>query len=144
VIPVWVQRVPAIWIAVIQGVDPRMPAGAVSISVNEAHHVVGGGPLPLEVARAWIQGADVELPSDASPELQAIAHRLRTMLPELCRPFEPKVGADFGLPRTGAAMAACPGIPSLAQLSEAVMDTHPDGVPRLSYEARLLRALTGL
>lgn len=143
-IPLWVQRMPAIWIATVQGLDPRMPTGATVLSLVQAHAVVAGDPLPLDVARAWIQGADVEHAEDASAEVRALAHRLRVMLPDICRPFEAKVGADFGMPRAGATMAATPGIPDLHQLADAVVDIHPDGVPRLSHEARLLRALGGL
>lgn len=143
-IPVWVQRMPAIWIAAIQGMDPRMPTGAVVIDLDHARQLAAGGSVPLAVARAWIQGADVEHPEDASAEVRTLAHRLRLVLPEACRPFTAKVAADFGLPRIGAVIAATPNVPTLAQLADAVADTHPDGVPRLSHEARLLRALCGL
>lgn len=143
-IPVWVQRMPSIWIAAISGMDPRMPTGAVVLSLDDARALAAGAPLPIEVARAWIQGADVEHPDDASAEVRTLAHRLRLLLPEACRPFTAKVAADFGLPRTGAVLAATPTVPTLPQLAEAVADTHPDGVPRLSQEARLLRALSGL
>ena len=111
---------------------------------SHVHALLEGSPLPIEVARAWVQGADVEHAEDAPAEIRTLAHQLRVLLPEACRPFEGKVGADFGMPRAGAAMAATPGIPTLQQLTEAVLDVHPDGQPRLSHEARLLRALGGL
>jgi hypothetical protein len=144
VIPVWVQRVPSIWIAVIQGLDPRMPPGAISLQIPQVRQLLESGTAPVSVARAWIQGADVEHPDDASSEVRALANRLRVMLPEACRPYVTKVGADFGMPKAGAAMAGMPGIPQVQQLADAVLDPHPDGVPRLGHEARLLRALMGL
>lgn len=143
-IPVWAQRMPSIWLAAIGGVDPRMPTGAIVLSLDDARALAGGAPLPLEVARAWIQGADVEHPQDASAEVRTLAERLRQRLPDACRPLTAKVAADFGLPRAGAVLAAAPAVPTLPQLADAVVDTHPDGVPRLSQEARLLRALVGL
>ena len=143
-IPLWVQRMPAIWIAAFAGTDPRMPTGAVVLTVDDARALAAGAPVPIEVARAWIQGAEVEHPDDASADVRTLAHRLRLLLPEACRPVSAKVAADFGLPRIGAIVAATPGVPSLPQLADAVADTHPDGVPRLSQEARLLRALSGL
>ncbi len=143
-IPVWVQRMPSIWIDAIGGMDPRMPTGAVVVTRDDARALAAGASLPLDVARAWIQGADVEHPDDAAPDVRTLAHRLRLILPGACRPFTAKIAADFGLPRMGAVLAATPGVPSLPQLAEAVADTHPDGVPRLSPEARLLRALGGL
>ena len=36
-IPLWVQRMPAIWIATVQGLDPRMPTGATVLSLVQAH-----------------------------------------------------------------------------------------------------------
>ena len=143
-IPPWVQRMPTIWIATVQGLDPRMPTGAIALVPHHVQALLTGAPLPIEVARAWIQGADVEYADDAPSAIRTLAHQLRILLPDACRPFEAKVGADFGMPRAGATMAVTPGIPTLQQLADAVVDLHPDGVPRLSHEARLLRALTGL
>ena len=143
-IPLWVQRLPAIWIATVQGLDPRMPTGAVVLGPQHVRALVAGAALPIEVARAWVQGAEVEHAEDAPPDVRALAHQLSSLLPEACRPLEAKIGADFGLPRAGATMASTPGVPTLQQLADAVVDMHPDGVPRLSHEARLLRALTGL
>ncbi|MCR9160473.1 MAG: hypothetical protein ACE37F_27640 [Nannocystaceae bacterium] len=143
-IPLWVQRMPSIWIAAIAGTDPRMPTGAVVVTLPEARAIAAGTVLPIAVARAWVCGADVEHPEDASAEVCTLAHRLRLLLPEATRPFTAKIAADFGLPRLGAVVAASPDVPPLSDLADAVSDTHPDGVPRLSREARLLRALAGI
>ena len=39
-IPIWVQRLPTIWVAFVPGLDPRMPPGAVVLSVADAHKMV--------------------------------------------------------------------------------------------------------
>lgn len=144
-IPVWVQRLPVIWVSAAAGLDPRMPQGAVVVSVQQARDVVTGAiPLPVELAQAWTLGATVEYPDDATVELRSIAERLRLMLPESSRAHVPAIGAQFRLPKTAAAMAAWPSTPTAAELADAVADTHPDGVARLNAEARLLRALAGL
>ncbi len=143
-IPVWVRRRSAIWLATATGPDPRAPAGAYVLPLPEAHRLIGGAPLPAELAEAWVLGAAVEYNPDASPELASVADRLRSLLPERAREQIPAVAQRFGLPRTGLAMAAADEPQRADQLADAVMDTHPDGVPRLSAEARILRALTGL
>lgn len=144
-IPLWVQRMPAIWIAASPGLDPRMPAGATTVSLEQARAVTtGAAPFPIELARAWTLGATIAFPDDASPEVRAVAERLRLMLPEASRAALPQLGAQFRLPRAAAAMAAHPTIPTPAELADAVADSHPDGIARLNAEGRLLRALCGL
>ena len=143
-IPIWVQRLPAIWVAIAPGLDPRMPPGAIVVSVLDAQTMVSSGHVPFEIAKAWAQGADVELPEDAPPQARMIADRLRQLLPEASRPHLAEIGSRCGVPRIAAAMAAHPTQPTLVELADEVAEPHPDGVLRLSPEARLLRALTGL
>lgn len=143
-IPIWVQRMPAIWIAFIPGLDPRMPPGAIVVSVADAQSMVSSGHVPFDIAKAWAHGADVELPEDVPPQVQALADGLRLLLPEASRPHLAEIGSRSGVPRIAAAMAAHPTVPSVAELADEVAEPHPDGVPRLSPEARLLRALAGL
>lgn len=143
-IPIWVQRLPAIWIAFAPGLDPRMPPGAIVLSVMDAQTLVELGQVRFDVAKAWAHGADVEHADDAPPPVQALAERLRLLLPEASRPHLPEIGSQFGVPRIATAMAAHPTAPSIADLVQEVAEPHPDGIPRLSPEARLLRALTGL
>ncbi|MGH1340000.1 MAG: hypothetical protein ACRBN8_00505 [Nannocystales bacterium] len=143
-IPVWVQRLPAIWIASAPGLDPRMPPGAMVLPIAHAQAMVQSGQVSFEVAEAWAHGADVEFTDHAPATVRAIAERLRLLLPEASRPHLAAIGAKFGVPATAAAMAAHPPPVAVATLAEQLAEPHPDGVPRLSPEARLLRALTGL
>lgn len=143
-IPVWVQRMPAIWIAFVPGLDPRMPPGAVVVSLAEAQSMVQSGQVSFDVASAWAHGAAVEFTDDAPAEVHATAQRLRHLLPEASRPHLTEIGARFGVPRIAAAMATHPSPPSVSTLAAELSEPHPDGIPRLSPEARLLRALTGL
>jgi len=143
-IPIWVQRLPAIWIAFVPGLDPRMPPGAIVLSVADAHGMVNTGQVSFDVAKAWAHGADVEFSDDAPPEVRAVAGRLRLLLPEASRPHLAEIGARFDVPGIATAMAAHSTPPSVAILAEELAEPHPDGVPRLGPEARLLRALTGL
>ncbi|MBV1857367.1 MAG: hypothetical protein KUG77_03070 [Nannocystaceae bacterium] len=143
-IPVWVQRLPTIWIAFVPGVDPRMPPGAIVVSFVDAQAMVQAGQIPFDVANAWAHGADVELTDDAPPQVRSVAERLRLLLPGASRPHLAEIGSRFGVPKIATALAAYATTPSVAQLVDEVTEPHPDGVPRLSPEARLLRALTGL
>ncbi len=143
-IPVWVQRLPAIWIAFVPGLDPRMPPGATVLSIADAKTMVQNGQISFDVANAWAHGAAVEFADDAPPEVRAVAGRLRLLLPEASRPHLAEIGTRFGVPRIATAMAVHATPPSVAALAQELAEPHPDGVPRLSPEARLLRALTGL
>lgn len=143
-IPVWVQRMPAIWIAFVPGLDPRMPPGAIVLSIAEAQRMVQAGQVSFDVANAWAHGAEVEFTDDAPSIVHATGQRLRLLLPEASRPHFTEIGSRFGVPRIAAAMAAHASPPSVAALAAELSEPHPDGTPRLSPEARLLRALTGL
>lgn len=143
-IPVWVQRMPAIWLASIQGLDPRMPTGALLLQPEEAAALAGGAPVSLALAKAWLTGAQVLHADDAPAQVHDLAERLRSILPEACRAYAASVGTDFGLPRTGQVVATNASAESPEALADAVSDEHPDGVYRLSAEARVLLALRGL
>ncbi len=143
-IPVWVQRHPAIWVAVVPGLDARMPPGATVLTELDVQSMLEAGQVSFDVAKAWAQGADVEFPVDTPPHVRALAERLRRLLPEASRPHLAEIGSRFGVPRIAMAMAAHPAGANIEQLVQDVAEPHPDGVPRLSPEARLLRALAGL
>ncbi|MEM6290830.1 MAG: hypothetical protein AAGA54_06175 [Myxococcota bacterium] len=142
-IPEWIHRRPSIWVTDIEGLDPRMPTGAVIVHVREAVGMGGEHPVPEAVQRAWALGAEVECPCDAPPMVHEVAARLRDRLPMRMRVHLRSIAATLGLPRVGAAMATL-GNARPSELGQALIDEGPDGSPHLGLEARLLLALDGL
>lgn len=135
-----VERMPAIWISTSHQPDPRMPAGGVQLSVQDARALIDGASVPIEIARAWIYGADVEHAENAPLEVRGLAHRLRVLLPRACRPFEPRIGAE---PRAQGRRAE-DRPPSVTQLANTIIEDLPEGMRQLTKEARLLQALASL
>ncbi len=140
-IPEWIHRRPSIWVT--EGLDPRMPTGAVIVHLREAVGLGADHALPEAVQRAWALGAEVECPCDAPPMVHDVAARLRSRLPLRMRGHLCSIAATLGLPQTGVAMATL-GDVGPGELGRALIDEGPDGSPRLSLEARLLLALDGL
>ena len=140
-VPAWTRLPTTVWIADRARPDPRIPAGAVVLTPDEAIAWLDEPGRCPALAELRARGATAVTAKDAPKELRSLARRVRALLAVGDRGALATVAEELHAPRLAAALREWP---SDAPTTFANLSTAAAGPERLDDTARILLALEHL